>query len=396
MPAKKRPKPLYQRGKFSLYARDDRPNLEIVWYDAERKRERSASAGTPDVGKAKRELDRLYLEDDGQQICPTCRRPWDDEESPYVATVITDYLIGMTGKPGEKSAKTRLALVTDYLIDGKAATRCAQVDTAWIDGFRAWMAKRTYTKGQRTSHYSLSHIEGAVMQLSAAFNARRQAPDFTAIQQKEVARSPRYRANIETLAAMFRHAMELESRANLLAYLRMAVATWARPDAIYEVRSDQWHSDARVLELNPIGRRQTRKFRPTIPVAKQFAPWLDDFSGNWLAVSSIRHAWDKMAEKLNLPKDRQAGEKLVRRSVSTIARKRIGEANWAQGQIILGHAKMTISDIYALPDPANLGLALAATESIIDDIEKLAPGAFYRKRTAKSSGLSVINGGRNG
>lgn len=43
---------------------------------------------------------------------------------------------------------------------------------------------------------------------------------------------------------------------------------------------------------------------------------------------------------------------------------------------MLGHRKASISDIYAIPDPANLGLALAATESIIDQIEALCPGAF--------------------
>jgi hypothetical protein len=35
-----------------------------------------------------------------------------------------------------------------------------------------------------------------------------------------------------------------------------------------------------------------------------------------------------------------------------------------------------VSDVYALPDPANLGRALAVTQGIIDEIEKLAPGAF--------------------
>lgn len=43
---------------------------------------------------------------------------------------------------------------------------------------------------------------------------------------------------------------------------------------------------------------------------------------------------------------------------------------------MLGHVKASISDIYAIPDPANLGFALAATAAIIDQIEALVPGAF--------------------
>jgi len=83
-----------------------------------------------------------------------------------------------------------------------------------------------------------------------------------------------------------------------------------------------------------------------------------------------------MRKHLGLPGGRQAGEKLIRRTMATICRKRIGEANWQQGEMMLGRRKAGISDLYAIPDPANLGLALAATEAVIDEIEKLVPGSF--------------------
>ncbi|HEX7856263.1 MAG TPA: hypothetical protein VF503_21515 [Sphingobium sp.] len=409
MPRTTRQKPLYQRGEYALYRRPGRANLEIVWYDAERKRERSISAGTAEVGPGKLALDREYLKSSGKRICPTCHRPWDHEGSPPVAVAIDDYLIAMEGRAGEASARNRLAHVTDYLIESGPETKCADVDVAWVDGFRAWIGKRSYKKGTRTHPYSLSQIEGCVMQLAAAINAMPgERAQFRPVQQKEVAASPRFRATVPQIAAMFNfclrpeggrtdkeNAMISATRANLLAYLRIAVATWARPDAIYEVNSEQWHSDAQVLELNPRGRRQTKKYRPTIPVPRQFAPWLDDLTGNWLAVSSVRHAWDAMRAKLGLPGGSQAGEKLIRRSMATIARKRIGEANWRQGEMMLGHVKASISDIYAIPDPANLGLALAATEAIIDEIEALAPGAFYRIFTADKVSLKVVSGGGN-
>ena len=57
-------------------------------------------------------------------------------------------------------------------------------------------------------------------------------------------------------------------------------------------------------------------------------------------------------------------------------RQRIGEERWTQGEMMLGHRKASTSDLYALFDPANLGVALAATTAIIDEIEALAPGAF--------------------
>lgn len=406
MPSKKRPKPLYQRGRYALYRREDRGNLEIVWYDDERKRERSKSAGTGDVGKARTALDRLYLSDTEHRVCPTCHRPWDHSGSPLLLTALTDYLILSETKPGYRATKNRLGHAIDYLLVTNDTIKTAAADKQWIDGFRRWMAAKPNPDGSKRS---LSHIEGCVLQIAAAINATPgEQASFKAEQMKVVADSPTYRASVKEIAAMFDYclrpkggrsdkerAMIAATRGNLLAYLRMAVATWARPDAIYDVTADQWHSAARVLNLNPKGRRQTKKYRPIIPVARQLAPWLDDLEGQWLPVSSIRHSWDNMRAELKLPGKGQAGEKLIRRSMATLARARIGEANWRQGEIMLGHVKASISDIYAVPDPANLGLALDATEAIIDEIEALAPGA-YRKFTAIQPTLSVVEGGRNG
>jgi hypothetical protein len=57
----------------------------------------------------------------------------------------------------------------------------------------------------------------------------------------------------------------------------------------------QWHSNARVLALNPVGRRQTRKRRAIVPIAKQFAPHLDETKGFYIPVDSVKSAWESMA-----------------------------------------------------------------------------------------------------
>jgi hypothetical protein len=170
------------------------------------------------------------------------------------------------------------------------------------------------------------------------------------LQQKEVSASPQYRASVPTIAAMFNYcfrpdksvlhwrnpdeinanlvARRIEERANLLRYLRTAVATWARPDALYDLRKRQrqwqwqWHSASGVLDLYPPNRRQTRKHRPKVPVARQFAPHLDDMGDAWLPVASIGAPWDRMANTIGLPEHGEAGEKLIHRSMATIARGR--------------------------------------------------------------------------
>src|SRR3546814_4806774 len=76
-------------------------------------------------------------------------------------------------------------------------------------------------------------------------------------------------------------AMIVARRKYLLNYLRLAVASWARPEAILAVRRDQWHSEAAVLDLNPARRLRTNKRQPMVPIAHQCAPHLDAMEDHW-------------------------------------------------------------------------------------------------------------------
>lgn len=404
MPRTKRTKPLYQRGEFKLYPREGR-NLEIVRYDAQAGRERSVSAGTSDVDLAKLELDRQYLKSAGSEYCPTCGQETNGEAAALLLVAITDYMLINEGQAGYKrSTKPRLAKVIEYIAMTDPNVTLPAINEKWVARFRKWLLGQPVVRGGNTKARTLGGVEGCVLQLAAAINAvPGHKAQFKARSVKTLAKSPVYRADLDTLAAMFRFCLYpepkpkqrwspkvaekiVETRVNLLRYLRAAVATWARPDAIYDLRANgQWHKDAGVLDLNRPDREQTKKHRPAVPVAKQFASWLDEALDreNYLPVSTIHHGWEAMRKHIGLPGDGEAGQKLIRRSMATLCRKIIGEANWAQGEMMLGHKKSSISDIYALPDPTNLGLALAATEQVIDEIEKRCSGAFELTEIAK-------------
>lgn len=397
MPRTRRPKPLYQRGELKLYPRSGR-NHEIVWYEG--KRERSRSAGSTDPDAAKLALDNLYVErHGGVPCCPTCKRPLDQRGEP-VGTLIANYL---ETKPTRDAVHPRLAHVLDFLAAQEREDDPAEaVDEAWIQGFRDWMKARNDRKRAPGT------IENSVIQLAAALRHGGVIPAFKPIPTIEINRSPEYRADIATIARMFRYCLEPDrfadagkmvterrrrERENLLRFLRASVATWGRPDAVHDISTDperrQWFKEARVLALNPDGRRQTRKRRATVPVARQFAPHLASCKGAYIPVDSVKSAWESMATELKLPAAGQSGMKLIRRSIMTLARRRLGEEHWVQGRMMAGHVKVTVSDIYALPDPANLGRALAVTEAMIDEIEALAPGAFSGNLTA--NGEKVVS-----
>ncbi len=421
MPATKRPKPIYQRGEYKLIRRPDRANLEICWYDADRKRERSISAGTSCDTTGRLALDRHYLEHTrGEAICPTCGQVRQGTGSAAVTAVIADYLVMAADKPSIEAIRTRLNHVVAYLVaTDQIAIRCTEVDAAWVDRFRKWaMAQPIVSPTGKTRERSLSTVENSVLQLAAAINAAHDRGDtpaksrFRATQVRELNRTPQHRSDIAQIAAMFRYALALDEppettdkwlarhrlyRGHLLSYLRAAVATLARPDAILDISTDpdrrQWNSARAVLALNPGNRRQTKKYRPIIPVPRQFGPWLDATEGFLIPINSIRAAWDSMAERLALPGDGEAGTKLIRRSLAKMLRDRMPKADWTEIEMMLGHDRFdSVSDIYAPFDPDYLSAAKREIETIIDEIETLAPGAYYRTITAETlAGDKVVS-----
>lgn len=176
-------------------------------------------------------------------------------------------------------------------------------------------------------------------------------------------------------------------------FLIASVATVARPDAVYDISTDpkrrQWDSASRVLHLNPVGRRQTKKYRATIIAPRQFALHLDGCDGSFVDSKSIRSAFDTMCEKLGWPKDGENGQKLIRRSVAQLLRAPARKVPTEQLELQLGHRRIdSVTDLYAAFDPAYLANCTRALERLIDEIEALAPGAFHRKDTG--GGATII------
>lgn len=409
---------LYSRGRYRLEwdtRRDGSlrtPFLQIVWYDAAAGRNRSKSTGTADVATAEDELDKLYLQRErGQAVCQTCGQPIRAGSSYLVTDSIADFLVAREGRMSIGSIRPRLAHVGAYLdATDQHGLMCGDVDEDWIEAFREWAVEVPVvsTLG-KVRDRAPGTVEASVRMLAASINFSFGRKDvvypaaFRPKKPSEVSHTPTYRADIKTLAAMFRYALQLNvkthkpfsSRAPLLRFLRISVATWCRPDAAHDFSTaadrQQWLSKARVLRLNPKGRPQTRKYRPSVPVGGRIGALLDEVEGYYVGVDSVRSAFDSMLDELKLPRQGETGLKLIRRSMATLGRKRLGEEHWIQGEIMLGHRKASTSDVYALFEPSQLGRALAVTNDIIDEIEALAPGAFHRNDT----GLRAITGGVN-
>jgi hypothetical protein len=405
MPATKRNKPLYERGGYQLIRREDRKFLQIVWYDEERKRERGASARTEDVELGRAALDRLYLEKTkGEAHCPTCGQRRQGVRV-YLSAAIADYLTLSADKSSIEAIRPRLTHVLAYLVEkGLATVACDEIDEEWIEKFRKWLhARPIITPSGIRKQRSWSTVENSVLQLAAAVNrSGGVAAKFKAKQPKSVNRTPQHRSDLSELAAMFRYCVSpplgkqpvertRRDRAALLAFLRISVATMARPDAAHDVSTaperQQWNSAHRVLNLNPSQRQQTRKYRAIVPLPRQMVPILEDTNGFLIPGNSVKSAWKSMALALHLPVAGEAGMKLIRRSIANLVRQRLPQEAWGELEMFLGHAKFDgVSDLYAPFRPDYLRRALATMEEIIDELERLVPGAFSAKseNTARS------------
>ncbi|MCJ2184608.1 hypothetical protein MTR62_18215 [Novosphingobium sp. 1949] len=266
---------------------------------------------------------------------------------------------------------------------------CDKIDEEFIKQFRKWSATQAVIIGKGKNETlrlrAPSTTEASVRQMKAVINyafAReniRRPARISPRPPSAVDHTPTYRSSISELAEMFTYCLtpappagELwtvkqrinakQQRASLLAFLRISVATWCRPDAVHDFSTAkcraQWDPHSRAINLNQRSRAQTKKRRPTVVAPRQLIPILEQTDGFMVPVKNVRKPFEAMPRELQMPRERETGLKLIRRSIAQLARSRIGETQWQQGKIMLGHAEASTSDLYALPDPANLGLAL--------------------------------------
>ena len=128
---------------------------------------------------------------------------------------------------------------------------------------------------------------------------------------------------------------------------------------------EQWFPGAPTIDLNPFGRAQTNKHRPTIPVLPVLEKWLaaeltayhrldreKRRGAGYLVncygrpVQDVDTSWATMLRELKLPRGREWKPYLLRHSLATIVRNR-GVAKWdLEG--FMGHNATGSTETYAI------------------------------------------------
>ena len=164
---------------------------------------------------------------------------------------------------------------------------------------------------------------------------------------------------VEELAALF----DAARHHHVLMFLLLACCTLARPDAILDLTVFQRDPEAGTINLNPAGRRQTKKFRPMVLEAKTLTPWLDQATAEhfvaWQGkpLKSIKTAWRQLRADAQL--DERVTPYSIRHTMARELRRR--RVPLEQRQAFLGHlprGSARTTAIYAPDEPEYLSDAV--------------------------------------
>jgi integrase len=155
-----------------------------------------------------------------------------------------------------------------------------------------------------------------------------------------------------------------------LMYLLLAFGTAARPTAILELTSFQIDCETRLIRLNPPGRRQNKKRRPTLPICNTLLPYLSflpagpvvSYAGR--ALGGIKSTFDHLTRRAGIT---GASAYTVRHTVAAEMRKR-GVPVWEVAGF-LGHSSgYKTTERYAKYGPDHLAEAVRAIDAYFADL----------------------------
>ena len=384
-----------------LSRRHNSPHWCATWFDSQSRQTIRRSLGTPDLRIAEGRLAEFVA----KRIQPENERP----EDIALATVFVRYWEAHAQhRPSADQARHALREWNDHFgeavaADVKPRTVREFVTALSARGLSGGYIKRILSVGKAALNWA--YREGEL-----------QAPPFVDLSLAQ-AGEPRERyVTLEEMAWLFRAATVPHVRL----YLLLACGTAARPKAILDLGRDQVDTELGLLRLNPSGRAQNRKRRPTLPLCPTLRTLVEQLPAgplvHWKGQPLLRTKM--MFERLrlraaNLLRDdaaakvralrgegkRSAAMALaidvqrrsramlditayaIRHTMAMDLRRR-GVSVWEVAGW-LGHSSgYRTTEIYAKAGPDHLAAAVAATESYFQDLRKLAGGDLAGPVTA--------------
>lgn len=336
---------LGQIGEYWLSRRRGSGQWCRTWYDGKTRQTRRASLGTADFQEAKIQLYDWFSKH-GQLT------DQDPASTPAETVFARYYQQHAAALPSAEMARIALCYWSDYFASQMVDEITIQSQRAFVK----WMvAKRPLSDG---------YIKRILTVGKAAFGWAvregeiRTAPHILTWDDS----APRERVlTVEESRALWHAAKKPHEQM----FVALAFGLLARPEAILDLTKSMADLERRILAQNPPGRRQTRKYRPTVPIADFLLPMLTDAPDGPLVqwkgqpIASFKTAFRRMRRDAGLGQDVVA--KTIRHTMATYMRTR--GVNEAEIQGFLGHRAFSgKTEIYAKYRPDYLGAARVAVD----------------------------------
>lgn len=411
-------------GKVRLVRRGDSPRYYVEFPDPVTGYARRESCKTTDEAAAIALMNDVFRKLFGTKtgcFCSECGAPRSAANRP-LQTIIDDYLAlkareyaadnGESPAGQEKTRRgvqtlaCRLALISQFAATLPGKVFANTIDDNWIAEYRLWALTTPYLppNARTMKKRARSTVEHAVSCLGTAYRRVGEPLGFKPEGHTQHSKTPRFRADVSTIAEMLRYCLyprqrdgqpwderelklRLKQRRGLADYIRLCVLTWGRPEAVQEISFDadagQWDSRLKVLFLNPADRTQNDKHRAMIPVPDNAVEYVNSLRGR-PAEGVTLPTFKRCAVACGFPENGHGenGMKQLRRAIATEAKKRLTKLEFeTQGKAMMGHSlNASVSALYAPDEPAtlhrDLAEAVAASAAIVAEIEALCPGAF--------------------
>ena len=159
--------------------------------------------------------------------------------------------------------------------------------------------------------------------------------------------------------------VEAATEEHVYRFVVLAFATWARPDAILDLDRHRCNDERRLIDLNPQGRPQTKKFRPTVPMVEQARHVIVDVPHGPLVtwrgrgIADIKTGWRRLRNRAGL--DPGVIPYLIRHTMATQART-AGAPPW-EVEGWLGHKRPGTTERYAKFAPDYLSQTAGVVEA---------------------------------
>jgi integrase len=280
----------FRIGNWFLDKRPNSPNWCVCWFDPATRQTRRASLRTENFQVAKVRLAEHVTKHE------TLRNV--ELEAVLLEAILIRYWEEHAKNiPSAEQARFALAKWSDHFSGATVAELTPQRQEAFVDALRAKGYKpsyisrvlsvgraalmRTWKRGELASMPFIGDVERDLEQ---------EAERFRDLNMDEVGR-------LLAAAAMVPH---------LMRFCMISLNTLARPDAVLDLGPAQVDLKRRLIRLNPQGRKQTKKYRPVVPISETLLPWVQSCDGaryvlyHGKPVASVKKAFAKAAADAGL------------------------------------------------------------------------------------------------